>query len=560
MIQATDLKRSRPTIAECIQLLPNYDPYAGITDSYYFDEGAAQFTIDFIETCCTHIEGDLAGQPLTLQPWQIGFVANLFGWKRDGGARRYRESLLYIGRKNGKTCLAAAIALTSMSMDGEIGAYNVCAAADADQAALLFRHADGMITNDSELSRRFKVYRGIGQRSIAYPAQSSRLKVVSSDAATKHGGNGHLAIVDELHAQKNRDLVDVLQTSMASANRRQPLLLHLTTADFDRESICNEKYDHAKRILDGTTNDPWFLPAIYEAGQDDDWTDEKTWEKANPNIDVSVSREYLHHECERAKSIVGYQNTFKRLHLNLRTQQAVRWITLESWDECAIGIDDPKSWRKNMIEELRCEPCYAALDLSTKRDLTALVLLFQCEDDSVIILPWFFCPAADIHERSTRDHVPYSEWIQDGWLEATPGNSIDQSYIRAKHGELRSMFEIKTTAFDPWNGEWFNQQVGGDDGANVVEFNQNLRNMNEPSKEFEALIIDHKLQHGANPMLRWMAGNVSVFQDGNGNIRPDKKKSTERIDGIVATIMTIGLNMKSDYSGVRHSSYANDVY
>lgn len=553
------MTKKRPPILECIKLIPGYDPCRAVPDGWYFDEEAAQRYVDFIEECCTHVEGMLAYKPFIMQPWQVGIVANLFGWKRPNGSRRYRECLIFVPRKNGKTPLAAAIALASMTLDGEVGAYNVCAAADADQAALLFRQAGGMVENDAELSQHFKVYKGIGQRSIAMESQNSRLKVVSSDANTKHGGNGHLAIIDELHAQKNRDLVDVLQTSMASANRLQPLLMHVTTSDFDREgSICNEKHSYAGQVRDGVVDDPEFLPVIYEASDEDEWTDESTWWKANPNLGVSVSLEYLRRECKRAQEIPAYENTFKRLHLNIRTQADVRWLSLESWDRGSA--DDPLAWREEQIELLRGRQCYGALDLATKRDLSALSLVFPpIADEGWVVLPWFWIPFPDIEQRVRRDKVPYDAWVNQGWIEPFDSEVFDKSWVRAKVLEISSMFQIMGLGFDAWNGEWVNQELGSEDGMNVVRVDQSIRSLNGAAKDFEARVVAGTLHHGGNPVLRWMANNVSCYMDGNGNIRPDKKKSTERIDGISATVSAIAVELAGVVPEQTESFYEKNV-
>jgi phage terminase large subunit-like protein len=245
---------------------------------------------------------------------------------------------LYVPRKNGKTPLSAGICNYVLFCDGEPGAQIYSAAAEKEQAALLYRHAVGMITQEPELDSRARIYKG--HKSVVLKDDpGSVFKVLSADADTKHGGNSHLVLIDELHAQPNRELVDVLQTSMASANRPQPLLVHITTADFDRESICNEKHDYACKVRDGIIEDESFLPIIYEVTKDDDWKDERVWHKANPNLGVSVSLDYLRRECKRAQDTPTYENTFKRLHLNLKTQNDVRWLQLDRWDACAGPVD-----------------------------------------------------------------------------------------------------------------------------------------------------------------------------------------------------------------------------
>ncbi len=342
----------------------------------------------------------------------------------------------------------------------------------------------------------------------------------------------HGIIIDELHAQPNRELVDVLTTSTAA--RRQPLIVYITTADFDRDSICNEKYDYACKVRDGVIDDPAFLPVIYEASSDADWTDPQVWAAANPNLGVSVSQEYLERECQRAQETPTYENTFKRLHLNMKTQQDVRWLSLEQWDACGGVEIDPNA--------LEGKECFAGLDLSTTTDVSALVLLFKEDDGEVALLPRFWVPADNARKRERRDRVPYQTWARQGFIEMTEGNVVDYDVIRRRINELGERFKIREIAIDRWNATQLAVQLQGD-GFEVVTFGQGFRDMSGPTKELEKLVISGKLRHGRHPVLRWMASNVSVETDAAGNLKPSKKKSTERIDGIVASIMALGRAM-----------------
>lgn len=527
---------------ELLRLLPGYDPFEQAGDCW-FDEEKALHVIGFFHDELTHTEGALAQTPLWLERWEQAFVANLFGWQKthpSGKAvRRYREALLYVPRKNGKTPLVAGICDYVLFCDGEKGAQIYSAAGDTDQATILYKHASGMVRQSPNLSRVAKIYGGVGQRSIVYETEGSSYKVLSSSAETKHGGNSHLVAIDELHVQPNRDLVDVMQTSMASANRLQPMMLHITTADFDRESICNEKHDYACKVRDGVVNDPAFLPAIYEASEDDDWTSEEVWEKANPNLDVSVSREYLRRECMRAQETPTYENTFKRLHLNIKTQQDVRWIVLQVWDKCARGVSDPKAWRDEMIERMRGKPCWGGLDLASSSDTNALVLAFR-EDDDVIWLPWFWIPGDKARAREKRDRVPYIQWAQDGFITMTDGEVADYDVIRRDINDIADKFGIQELAVDRlFQGAQLSVQLMGD-GLEVVTHGQGFASMTAPSKAFEDLVTSSRLRHGANPILRWQASHVAAEMDAAGNIKPSRKKSTEKIDGIVAGVMACG--------------------
>lgn len=515
----------------CRTVIPGYDPWAD-ADGADFDETAAQLAIDFFSECLVHIEGAVAGQPFHLEPWQQAVVGNLFGWKRPDGTRRYRELLLYVPRKNGKTPLAAGIANYVFFCDQEPGAQCYCAAADRDQASLLYRHMKGMIEAEPLLSDRCTIYKAT--RSLMMnDDEESTMRVLSADADTKHGGNSHLVIIDELHAQPNRDLVDTLQTSFASANRKQPLFICITTADFDRPSICNEKHDYACKVRDGIIPDPAFLPVIYEASRDDDWADPETWAKANPNLGTSVSEEYMRRDVVRAQESAPYLNTFLRLHLNVKTQNDVAWIDMARWDACgAVPVS---------LEQMAGRECWAGLDLSSTTDITALSLVFP-DDGGYVVLPFFWIPSDNAKHREDRDRVPYLTWARQGLVSLTDGSVVDYDVIRSRINELSKVVNIRQIAVDRWNSTGIVTQLMGD-GFDVVMFGQGFSSMSGPTKQLDKLIRGGQVQHGGNPALRWMASNVTVQEDAAGNLKPDKAKSTEKIDGIVATVMALGIGM-----------------
>lgn len=524
--------------------VPGYDPTPD--GDYVFDVVKANRVIDFFEQYLTHIEGKLSGKPFLLEPWQKTFLANLFGWVDPvTGYRRYREAFLFIGRKNGKTPYVAGIALYVLLCDGEAGAQNYCAAAETEQAALLFRHASGMLANSPALKKRCHVYGSPAHRSIVVNKDNSFLKVLSSDAHTKHGSNSHFVAIDELHTQKNRELVDVLETSQSSENRTQPILLHLTTSDFEREgSICNEKHDYASKVRDGIIVDDQFLPMIYEATLDDDWTKEKTWAKANPNLGVSVSLNYLRSKCKKAQESPAFENTFKRLHLNIRTEQQSRWLAMEKWDACD-GLDrDSLAGRK----------CYGGLDLASVIDIAAFALAFP-KPKGWDLLMWYWIPRDNVAKRSRKNGIPYDVWVRDGYMKATDGNVIDHDVIRNDIVEIGKRYNILGIGIDRWNAAQITTQLDGD-GFDVVGYGQGFRDMSGASKAFEGAIVGGNLGHGGCPVLRWMASNCSAKSDPSGNIKPDKSTSSEKIDGIVAAVMAIGLSQRGDdktsvYTGER---------
>lgn len=510
-------------------LIPGYDPVATAAPGEWFDEDAAQTAIDFFPECLQFIEGERAGQPFVLEPWQQALVGCLFGWKREDGTRRYREALVFVPRKNGKTPTAAGIVLLSLFTEHEPGSQIYSAAADKDQAALIFRHAAGMIAREPLLAGRAKIYRTY--KSIEYRAEGSIYKALSSESNTKHGLGANLVIVDELHTHPDSDLVDVLKTSTAA--RRQPMMIYITTSDYERESVCNKTHDYASKVRDRIIEDSSFLPAIWEAKTTDNWTDPAVWARCNPNLGVSVKLEYLERECQRAQDEPSYENTFKRLHLDIRTEQDVRWLQMEKWDACA-GVEPAG---------LDGATCYMGLDLATTTDIAAAVLFFP---DTGYLLSRFWIPGDCAEKREKRDRVPYMTWAREGYITMTPGNVIDYKFIRSEINDLCARFNVVKIAYDPYNAQHLAQQLQDDDGLPMVEHRQGFISMNEPAKHFERLVISGGLNHGGNPILRWMASNVMVKVDPAGSIKPDKNKSTEKIDGIVSSIMAVGLAMTAE--------------
>lgn len=524
-------------------LVPGYDSIA-TAGNCTFDVVAADQAIEFIETCLTHVKGELGGKPFLLEPWEKAIIGNLFGWKRLDGTRRYREALVYVPRKNGKSALCAAIILLILFIDKEPGAELYSAAADREQAALVYDQAKGMVLQEPELESRCQIY--ATNKSIVRPDVASSYKAISADANTKHGYNTHAAIIDELHAQPNRDLVDVLMTSTGA--RRQPLIIHITTSDFDRESICNEKHLYASKVRDGIIVDQAFLPVIYEASNEDDWTDPKVWAKANPNLGISKSLEYMQRECKRAQDEPSYENTFKRLDLNIKTTSNVVWLPMAAWD----GGVKYGPFISTDFEGGRHE-CFVGLDLATTTDVAAAAFLFPPTSTH----PWrvlmrFWIPGDNARKRERRDRVPYETWAKQGLITMTEGNVIDYDVIRRDLNELGKTYRIKKLAIDRWNASQITTQLMGD-GFDVVEFGQGYASMNAPAKELEKLVLGQQLAHGSNPVLRWMASNCMVETDAAGNIKPSKAKSTEKIDGIVALIMALGVGLVDD--GYRVGKY-----
>ena len=525
-----------------------------MSGEFFFDDAAADLAVEFFSTVLRHSVGEWAGKRFVLEKWQRDeIVRPLFGWKRSAdGTRRYRMLWLEVPRKNGKSTLVAGIGLFLLFFDGEPSAEIYSAAADVDQAAIIHASAKAMVLLSRQLTRRARVFRD----SIVVPATGSFYRVLSNVPGTKHGFNPHGVLFDEVHTQRNRALWDVLTSG--SGARRQPLIVAATTAGVDRHSICWELHDHALKASQGIIEDPSLLSVIYAADAERErkdagyWKSEKTWRAANPNYGISVKPDYLRDQALKATANAAAENSFKRLYLNIWTEQVTRWLQMDRWDECADPVP---------AEELAGRPCWAGLDLGSTSDLCALSLVFPppgvpaepvpgervvSEGDSAAAAParWdlllrYWVPEATAAERERRDRVPYGGWIKQGLIEATPGDVTDYDFIRARICELAAQFDIRELGYDPWNATQLATQLAEQDGITTVEVRQGARTLSEPAKFLAALVLTRALRHGGNAVLRWNAANVAIREDANGNIRPDKQASTERIDGIVATIIAL---------------------
>lgn len=489
---------------------------------FWFDQDAADRAVAFFSECLRHTTGEWRGQPFILADWQRErIVKPLFGWKRADGTRKYRTCFVAVPRKAGKTTLAAGLALYAAFADGEPGAQVVNAAADREQARLCFDVAKQMVEAEPELASRSEPFKN----SIVIPETGSSYRVLSSESFTKHGLNCHYIGADELHCWPGRDLWDTLVTSTGA--RRQPLTVVTTTAGFDRHSLCFEQWDYARKVRDGVIDDPSFLPVLFEAAEDDDWQDPAVWARVHPGFDVTVKREYFEQEAAKARSSPAYENTFKRLLLNIWTEQDARWLALEAWDGCAGELPD-----------LEGRECWAGLDLATTTDLTALVLVFPV-DGKLIVKPYFWVPQDRIEARARRDRVPYDTWVRAGLITATGGSVTDYDSIRADINKMAERYRIRDIGIDRWNATQLATQLAGD-GFEVTAFGQGFASMSGPAKEFERLILGRELIHDGHPVLRWNVANAAVEMDAAGNLKPSKAKSTERIDAVVATCMAIG--------------------
>ncbi|MBQ7540852.1 MAG: terminase large subunit, partial [Clostridia bacterium] len=476
----------------------------------------------------THTKGTWAGKPFHLLPWQEQLVRDVFGVLKPNGYRQFNTAYCEIPKKMGKSELAAAIALLLCCADGEQRAEVYGCAADRQQASIVFEVAADMVRMCPALSKRVKILTAM--KRIVFEPTNSFYQVLSAEAYSKHGFNIHGVLFDELHTQPNRKLYDVMTKGSGDA-RMQPLYFLITTAGTDTHSICYEVHEKAKDILEGRKIDPTFYPVIYGADESDDWTDPEVWKKANPSLGVTVGIDKVQAACESAKQNPAEENAFRQLRLNQWVKQTVRWMPMHVWDKCAFPVDP---------EALKGRVCYGGLDLSSTTDITAFVLVFPptADDDKYYILPYFWIPEDNMDQRVRRDHVPYDVWQRQGYIQTTEGNVVHYGFIENFIERLGTEYNIREIAFDRWGAIQMVQNLEGM-GFTVVAFGQGFKDMSPPTKEMMKLALEERIAHGGNPVLRWMMDNISVRTDPAGNVKPDKEKSTERIDGAVAAIMAL---------------------
>lgn len=526
---------------------------------YWYDERAADAAVAFFTKYLRFTEGEWAGKPFKLEPWQErDIIRPLFGWKREDGTRRYRRCDVWVPRKNGKTELGAGVGGLMLIGDGEKGGQVIAIARDQKQATIVFNKATIMVQWSDELAKHLTCFR----KSIFCQELMSRFEPLSGNPEGKHGLNMSGLIGDEIHEWSDDRLYTFVHQSAAS--RRQPLEFLISTAG-ERKGYGWEVWQYDQKVLSGEIEDPERLVVAYAADPDDDWMSEDTWRKANPNLGISVKLDYLRAEARMARELPRLENDFKRYHLNLWTEQAVRWLPLEAWDECGHPVDAAievaptasklPAWQRNkrwrdLPELMRGRRAAAGLDLSSTTDLTALVWVFPPEEEggNWIWIPRIFIPQVRIQERVKRDRVPYDQWVNMGALVATPGNVVDYSYVKKQLYRDAEMFQCSAVAIDRWNATQIATEIR-DEGLDAVLFGQGYASMSAPSKELERQVLDRRLDHGGHPVLRWCAGNVAVTTDAADNIKPAKDKSTERIDPMVAGIMGTGVLISEEPEG-----------
>ena len=507
--------------------LKNYKPSRFMLPTSHYDKAKADRAVKFIENLC-HTKGKWAGKRFWLLPWQEQLIRDIFGIIKPDGYRQFRTAFVEICKKVGKSELAAAVALYLLYADNEPSAEVYGAAADRQQASIVFDVARQMVEMSPALLKRSKLMTAT-KRIVNY-GNSGYYQVLSAEVGGKHGFSVSGLVFDEIHTQPNRQLYDVL-TKGSSDARQNPLHFIITTAGTDRHSIAYELHTKAVDILEGRRVDPTFYPVVYGLKDDEDWEDEANWYKVNPSLGYTVDIERLRDAYREAKQNPADEVTFKWLRLNMWVSSTVAWIPDAIFMKGNEEIDLPA---------LEGRDCYGGLDLSSTGDITALVLMFppRDEDEKYILLPFFWVPEETIPQRVKAASVPYDIWEKQGYLLSTEGNVIHYDFIEKFINDLAEKYHIVEIAVDRWNATQMIQNLEGD-GFTMVPFGQGFASMSGPTKDFYRLLMEGQIIHGGHPVLRWMAGNVVVDTDPAGNIKVTKAKSKEKIDGIVAAIMAL---------------------
>ena len=509
---------------------------------FVFDEENAQGVIDFYSNV-NHIKGDLSGTTLNLEPWQVFILINLFGWVwKKTRLRRFKSAYIEVARKNGKSTFVAPIGLYMMRWDGEAGAEVYSAATSRDQARIVFDTARDMVRSGC-----LKDYLQVYNHSIFYEGDFCCFKPLASESDSLEGKNTHLAIIDELHAHKNRRVYDVLELSLAA--RSQPIIFTITTAGNDRTGICYEVRNYLTKVLDGVIEDDTCFGMIYTLDNPENWYDESEWIKANPNLGISVNVNDMRQLCHKAMQSPSAASEFKRKRLDIWCEGEAAYYNMTHWHQCPEISED---------DYLRTLPCFFGMDLASKLDITAVVALFVDDNRHYHLKGKFFLPESVLDPKKTgkAHHIQklYHDWAEQGWLILTPGQIVDYRVIYNHVLEWATGYEPCDIAFDPWGATQLASQLQEDHGLSVVSVQQSVKNFSEAMKEMEAVIIDHRLHHEHNPLLAWMFANVTARVDKNDNVFPNKDNDNNKIDGAVAAFLAMNRAIAHEYHGSVYES------
>lgn len=535
---AEDVLSDRVPACELVKLtcLRYFDDIKnGPARGIYFNEKKAARAVNFFKFV-RHSKGKWAGKQFELSPWQYFIVWCIFGFENADGSRRFNYVYIEVARKNGKSTFMAVLGLYLLIADKEAGADIYSAATTHKQAKIVFDEAKNMVKKSPALSK----IAGVFQNNIHVTSTLSKFEPVSSEYDTLDGLSPHGGIIDEYHAHKSDGVYNVLKSGMGA--RENPLLMVITTAGFNKESACYYERKTAIDILKGIKTQDNYFAIVFTLDENDDWENPENWHKANPNIDISINLKFLEKEYLSAKNNPTKLVNFLTKNLNVWTDAQDVWIKDKDWQACTGLID---------LEKLKGCECYGGLDLSSNRDLTALCLLFPKENGLFEVIWYYWLPEMTAQDRIKRDNVAYDLWHKQGYIKYTPGNIIDYDFIFSEitgktfAGQstekpcINGLYDLKSIAYDRYNATQIVLSLQ-DAGIKLTPFGQGHISMNTPTKEIENLVLSLKINHGGNPVSRWMVSNVAIKKDPAGNIKIDKEKASEKVDGIVALVMAYG--------------------
>lgn len=501
---------------------------------YHFDRESAQHRLDFYKLC-RHSKGEWAGQVFTPSPWQQFIAWVFYGWKRKDGTRRFRTSYVEVARKNGKSTDMATEGLYQLAYDGEQGSEVYTAATKRDQARIIHNESTRMVKKSPKLAMEL----GLVKDNIYHEATQSKYVPLGEDSKTEDGLNVQAGMVDEYHAHPNSGLFDQLRSGMGA--RREPVMKIITTAGYERDCPCYKEREYAINILKGIFKDDSYFAIIYTLDEGDEWQDEKVWIKANPNLGISVKIDDMREMCHKAKNSPSFQNEFLTKKLNIWTNAVTAWMKSGAWEACNSPVD---------ADALAGCTCYGAFDLSKTTDMTAWVLCFPPvdDDDKYHFLFRFFMPQDDLENIITDKNLLANIrlWIKQGYIQTTPGDKIDYDFIKAQIAKDAEKYDLRKIAYDPYNASQIVNDLQKED-YELLEYRQGYLTMSPATKDFEIKVLGKEIAHGGNPVMDWMMSCVEVAQDPAGNIKPvkpDRNKTSKRIDGVVATIMALDMSVR----------------
>lgn len=489
------------------------------THTYVFDIAKGRRPIHFIEKYCKQSKGKWAGKPMVLELWQKAFIEALFGFvDKDSGIRKYKKGALFVGRKNGKSTLASGIALYMLTKDGEGGAEVYSIATKKEQAKVVWEESKKMIKKSPVLNKRMRCL----INGIYYDYNDSFFKALASDSNSLDGLNSFFVVGDEIHAWKDKNLLDVMYDSMSA--REQPMFLETSTMGTIRESVFDNEYDYDTPIIEGKKMDETILPVIYELDDPSEWKNEESWFKANPSLGIIKNIKDLRDKVVRAKNNPTEIRNLLCKDFNVRQTEVQSWLSYEQLNN-EITYDEFKD----------CY-CIGGCDLSSTMDLTCATLLAYV-DGEIKVKQMYFLPSSNFQNKIDEDKIPYDKWKEQGWLRLSDGAKVNYSDVTEWFVEQVQEYDLRPLwiGYDSWNAQYWSDEMK-EYGFDMVEVRQGAKTMSSPMKQLKADLIEKKINYNNNPILKWNLSNMSIKQDENENIRPVKEKSRQRIDGAVSLI------------------------